>query len=80
MIYYIRSTHREKCYYDGNIELKLRVQIEPLVCNPKNKFYRIKNASPKLDKLPISYFVICYFKTFFSDSYTLYMRLERHFN
>ena len=27
---------------------KLRAQIEPLVCNPKNKFYRIKNASSKI--------------------------------
>ena len=46
---------------------KLRAQIEPFVCNPKNKFYRIKNASSKMEKLPISYFVSCYFQTFFSD-------------
>ena len=42
MIYKIRSTHRKRCYYDDKIGLKLRVQMEPLVCNPKNKCHRIK--------------------------------------
>ena len=60
MIYKIRSTHRKNCYYDGKIGLKLRVQMEPLVCNPKNKNHNIKNASSKMEKLPISYFVSCY--------------------
>ena len=26
--------------------------MEPLVCNPKNKCHRIKNASSKMEKLP----------------------------
>ena len=47
MIYLIRSTHRKKGCYDGKIGLKLCVQIEPLVCNPKNKFYRIKTHRQK---------------------------------
>ena len=66
-IYEIRTTHRKKYYYNGKIGLKLRVQMEPLVCNQKIQCHRIKNASSKMEKLPISYFVSCDFQTFFSD-------------
>ena len=72
MIYKIKSTRHKKYDQDGKIGLELRINIEPLVYKLENNFYRIKNASLKMEKLPISYTLSAFIFKHFSPIYNNY--------